>query len=145
MAQPYVFQEGMVSLPEGWEDKTVNGFAFPAGAKKPTASFAITRDGSADRAQTLDAYVDRQMVDMARSCPRFELIRRDKVVLGGQPGVQMEFEWQMPDRSIVRQMQSIVKQASGVILTLTATAPRDKFQKHAEAFNHLVESFQFRQ
>ena len=135
--------EGDLTLPKGWEDKTINAFTFPLGSKQPSASFAITRDQLKTEI-TLAAYVDKQLVTLAKSCPRFELVRRDDVSLDGIPAVQMEFTWRTPERLLVCQEQTIVLLPAGIVLTFTATAPKDKFSIHAAAFGSLVESFRFR-
>ena len=141
----YRFNEGEMEVSRGWEDRTVNGLSFPAGSKQPTASFAITRDPSRASGQSLAAYVDKQLVELAKSCPRFDLLRREDVTVDGAPAVQMDFTWRTPDGIVVRQQQTILILPSGVALTFTATAPKDKFKDHAARFHSFIETFRFRQ
>jgi hypothetical protein len=134
----FTFNEGSLELPGGWEDRSVIALSFPSGAKKPEASFAITRDRSAAGDSSLAAYVDRQLVDMAKSCPKFELVRRDRIALDGSTAESVEFSWRSPDGTFVRQKQTVVLLKSGVALSLTATAPAGRFQEYSEVFEGLV-------
>ena len=104
----FTFNEGSLDLPGGWEDRSVIALSFPSGAPKPEASFAITRDRSATGDSSLASYVDRQLVDMAKSCPKFELVRRDRIALEGSNAETMEFSWRSPDGTFVRQTQTIL-------------------------------------
>jgi hypothetical protein len=133
-----------MDLPGGWEDRTVVALSFPSGAKKPEASFAITRDRSASEDDSLATYVDRQLVDMAKSCPKFDLVRRERLTLDGEKAEAMEFSWRSPDGSIVRQRQTIVLLKSGAALALTGTAPANRFQDFAEVFQSLIQTFRLR-
>ena len=137
------FNEGDMEVPKGWEDKTVNGLSFPVGSKQPSASFTITRD-TLKGGQTLAEYVDKQLVDMAKSCPRFELLKRNDVTVDEESAIQVEFTWKTPDGLIVHQQQTVFPLPSRVVLTLTATAPKDKFKQHAAAFQSFVDTFEFR-
>jgi hypothetical protein len=139
----FYFNEGEMDVPQKWEDKTVNGFSFPAGSKRPSASFAITRDPLRPD-HSLAAYVDKQLVDMAKACPRFELLRRDDLTLDGEPAVQVAFTWRTPDGIIVQQEQTILRLPTQIFLTMTATAPRDKFKEHLATFRSFVQSFRLR-
>src|SRR5258708_5196668 len=83
------FNDGEMEIPEGWEDRSVIALSSPAGSKKPDASFAITKDPLASREPSLAAYADKQIVDMAKNCPRFELIHREQRNLDGLPAQQI--------------------------------------------------------
>ena len=140
----FKFNDGSLDLPTGWEDRTVVALSFPTGSSKPDASFAITRDRSASEDASLASYVDRQLVDMAKSCPRFELVRRERIALNGENAETMEFTWRSPDGSFVRQRQTIVRLKSGVALAMTGTAPSKRFEEFSDAFQGLVQTFRLR-
>jgi len=139
----YLLNEGLLQIPEGWQDKTVTALSFPAGAAKADASFAVTRDPAAAQSPSLASYVDRQLVDMAKGCPKFELIERHDAALGNAPAQSVSYTWRSPDGTIVQQWQTITRLQSGTALVLTATAPRDKFPQFQSAFEEMISSFQF--
>ncbi|HKE23022.1 MAG TPA: DcrB-related protein [Bryobacteraceae bacterium] len=134
----FTFNEGSLELPGGWEDRSVIALSFPTGSPKPEASFAITRDRSATGDPSLASYVDRQLVDMAKSCPKFELVRRERIALEGSNAETMEFSWRSPDGTFVRQTQTILLLKSGTALALTGTAPAGRFQEYSGVFEDLV-------
>jgi hypothetical protein len=140
----FTFNEGSLDLPGGWEDRSVIALSFPEGSKNPDASFAITRDASALQDRSLGAYVDRQMVDMAKTCPRFELVRREQGVLDGRGVEKLEFTWRSPNGSFVHQRQTILLLSSGAALTFTGTAAENRFSEYADVFARLVETFRLR-
>lgn len=138
------FNEGEMKISKGWEDRTVNGLSFPAGSKQPTASFAITRDVQKPADQALSSYVDKQLVALAKSCARFDLVNRETLEVDGEPAERLDFTWRTPDGVVVQQQQTIFILPTGVAMTLTATAPRNKFKDHAARFQSFVETFHFR-
>jgi hypothetical protein len=138
------FNEGEMEISRGWEDRTVNGLAFPVGSKQPTASFAITRDTTHGAGNSVSRYVDKQLVQLAKSCARFDLVNREDVTVDGQPAQQIDFTWRTPDGLVVHQQQTIVMLPTGVALSFTATAPKNRFKDHAARFHAFVETFKFR-
>jgi hypothetical protein len=74
---------------------------------------------------------------MAKSCPRFELARRERIMLDGDQAESMEFSWRSPDGNFVRQKQTIVRLKSG-------TAPANRFTEYADVFQNLVRTFRRR-
>jgi hypothetical protein len=139
----HLLNEGVLQIPDDWQDKTVTALSFPAGASKADASFAVTRDPAAANLPSLAAYVDKQLVEMAKGCPKFELIERHEASLGGAPAQSVSYTWRSPDGTIVQQLQAISLLGSGTALVLTATAPRDKFAQFATTFENMMSSFQF--
>ena len=138
------FNEGEINLPEGWEDKSVIALSYPAGSKKPDASFAVTKDPAAVGSPSLAAYVDKQIVDMAKTCPRFELIRREPGTLDGLAVEQIEFTWRSPEGTSVKQQQWVVIVGSGVALTFTATVSQARYADYASVFDGFMRSLTFR-
>ena len=128
------FNAGEMELADGWEDRSVVALSYPAGSKSPEASFAVTRDGSLKKEAALDSYVDKQLVDLAKNCPEFELVERRSTILSGEPAHQLDFKWKSPTGATVRQEQTIVRISSGAALTFTATAEAANFEKLLPVF-----------
>ena len=78
-AQPCLFTEGQVTLPEGYQDRTVNVFT-PPGADAPALN--ISRD-TLKPGETLTTYIDRQMSLMAKHLKGWKTGERTEAVLGG--------------------------------------------------------------
>lgn len=142
----YHMNEGALDLPAGWGDKSVTAFSFPQGSKKAVASFTITREplDPSQKASSVSSYIDHHLIEMAKSCPKFELVRRDSITVDGAPATQIEFTWRTPERAIVHQEQTVLFLAGKVAVTFTATAPHDKWKEHAPTFREIVGTFRFR-
>jgi hypothetical protein len=128
----YRFNEGELLISEGWEDKSVNGLAFPVSDDKAGASFTITRDRKGGRDKTLSAYVDQQVIELAKTCPKFELLGREPVNCNGTPAMRIDYTWRTPDKVMVRQEQFVFKLSSGMVLSCTSTAPSEKFEHYRQ-------------
>lgn len=80
-------------VPRHWDDKTLVAFSAPARPGQATApNLVMTRDtlGPGD---TLVDYAERQLSEMAKRLQEFELVSRSERSLGGQPALEMHFEW----------------------------------------------------
>src|SRR5262249_1610888 len=134
----YRLNEGDMEVPDGWGDRSVTSLSFPAKSSKPEASFAITRDSSLVEGTSLRSYIDKQLVNMAKTCPRFELLNREEVEVDAIPAERVEFTWRSPDGSFVQQEQTVLLLPSGVAFTFTATAAKNRFPDHIATFRQLV-------
>lgn len=133
------FNDGEIEVPLDWEDKTVVALSFPTGTKQASATMTVTRELSKEA--TLATYIDKQLVEMAKTFPRYELLKREEMIVDQQPAVQLEFTWRTPDNIFVHQQQTILITPKKVILTLTATTQKNKFKEYKQTFQSLVQSF----
>jgi hypothetical protein len=139
----FLMNDGDIDFPEGWEDRSIQVLSYPAGSKEPSASLSVTRhrlDGDRD----LSAYIDRQLGDMIKACPRFSLIRRDPVTLGGEPAERLLFSWCSQNGEMLLQEQTAALLPAGFILVFTATASKEGFPLYAKTLRTLVDSFRLR-
>ena len=80
-------------VPRHWEDKTLVAFSAPARPGQATApNLVMTRDtlGPGD---TLVGYADQQLSELSKRLQEFELVERSERTLGGQPALEVHFEW----------------------------------------------------
>ncbi|CAI8851729.1 DcrB-related protein [Kosakonia quasisacchari] len=73
-----LFNEGQVTLPAGYQDRTVNVFTS---ADSQAPSFNISRD-TLNAGETLAAYVDRQLALMAKHLKGWKAGERGECTLG---------------------------------------------------------------
>jgi hypothetical protein len=140
----YVMNEGAFELPGGWQDRTVTALSFPGGGQKSDATLTVTRDPSSRSSASLPAYVDKQLVDMAKSCPRFDLIGRKELSLAGAYAQSVEYTWRTPDGTQVHQLQVVTLMPAGDALVFTATAPDEIYDRYASTLRDAILSFRFR-
>jgi hypothetical protein len=141
----FFINEGTFDVDDGWNDRSVTALTFPSGMQTPEASFTVTRDSLAPGAgSTVGDYVDEQLSRLARSCPQFDLIRRDDTTISEQPGQLVEFTWKTPEGKLVRQIQGVLI-SNGTALMMTGTSPKDRFPDFSEAFHSMIGSFRLRE
>jgi hypothetical protein len=141
----FFINEGTFEVGDGWDDRSVTALTFPAGMQTPEASFTVTRDPLVPGAgSSVSDYVDEQLSRLARSCPQFDLIRRDDATIADQPGQLVEFTWKTPEGKLVRQIQGVLI-SNATALVLTGTAPRDRFADFSDTFRSMVGSFRLRE
>ncbi|MEA5115913.1 MAG: DcrB-related protein [Geobacteraceae bacterium] len=135
-------KEGEIEIPSGWEDKTIHVLSFPVGAKESDASFTVTR-ARLEENDSLKAYIDLQLVKIAKMFPRFSMISRDQVTVDGQEAEHLVFTWRSEKGVTLRQEQTVIALADEKVLVLTATATKDAYHLHADAFCGMVTQFRF--
>ena len=140
----YVMNEGGFDIPAGWQDKTVTALVFPEYAASSDASLTVTRDPAAKQSPSLPAYVDKQLIDMARTCSQFDLIQREDVTLHGVQAQSIEYTWRRPDGKSVRQLQLVMLTSSRDALMFTGTALADDYPRYQDVLKRAILSFRFR-
>ncbi|MEJ1268280.1 DcrB-related protein [Pantoea ananatis] len=73
-----VFTEGHITLPDHYQDRTVNVFTLPG---ENTPAFNISRDSMNDD-ETLSGYIDRQLTLMQKHLKGWKQTKRVPAVLG---------------------------------------------------------------
>ena len=122
----YHIQEGLIELPEGWDDKTINIFARDLPPNQ-VASIVITRD---DITTSLREFVDKTVKQLTKQLPRFALAKRSVASFGVIEGEELSFQWRRENVDIF-QMQAFVPVTDERVLTFTVSAPL-KFRGEVE-------------
>ncbi|UBM26728.1 DUF1795 domain-containing protein [Pseudomonas sp. p1(2021b)] len=141
----YQLQEGSITLPEGFQDRTVNMFILGSNIPAPL-NITISRDNVLP-AEDLDAYIDRQVKLIASKLRGYTVLARKPAQLSSsQPlmGVQIE-GYYLNDGRPVYQRQAAFEVAPGRILVFSTTSQADFNGKQNESWLALLNSFQPRQ
>lgn len=139
----FMFNEGVLTLPPGWEDKSVTAITFPAGSPIPAATLTITRETLKDPQQPLTSYVGEQLTNLAKTCPGFQLIRHAPSQISNFSAELAEFTWTAPEQILVRQVV-VVTLLQPQALVFTATATVDRFPEFEPIFYSVINSFRLR-
>ncbi|MGP3591527.1 DcrB-related protein [Vagococcus sp. WN89Y] len=139
-AQPCLFTEGQVTLPEGYQDRTVNVFT-PPGADAP--AFNISRD-TLNPGETLAAYIDRQMALMAKHLKGWKTGERGESVLGDNlvTGEVIHASY-LRDGKRAFQQQAVFNPSADRILVFTMSATRALGDADSVLLRSLLQSFRF--
>lgn len=121
------------SYPDDWNERTIVAVSAPANdAWKVTPNFVVTRDLGLP-GESLEAYTDRQLIELAKRLEEFTLFDRKPVTLGGQSGVELRVTWKGGDQ-IVAQKQVIIMGPNQQVTSFVSTASREDFRKLSGVF-----------
>jgi hypothetical protein len=127
-------------LPRDWEDKTVVAFAAPT--KTGVApNVVVTRDALGD-GETLAAYADRQLVELAKRLDGFDLHHKKDLVLGGHAAIELSFGWQGQSGPLEQRLVMAANRARQVSSFTTTTAKVD-VRKNDPIFDRILLSVRF--
>ncbi|MGP3591502.1 DcrB-related protein [Vagococcus sp. WN89Y] len=139
-AQPCLFTEGQVTLPESYQDRTVNVFT-PPGADAP--AFNISRD-TLNSGETLAAYTDRQMALMEKHLKGWKTGERGESVLGDNlANGEIIHASYLRDGKRTFQQQAVFNPSADRILVFTMSATRALGDADSALLRSLLQSFRF--
>lgn len=134
----YHIAEGLLTVPEDWDDKTVNVFmkALPSGEN---ASIVVTRD---TLSEPLEQYVGRTLRGLSQTLPRFSLLARHERAVGPLTGHELVLRWTR-EGSVIHQQQVYVEYF-GRVLTFTLTAPLAGAEEAKRVFGEVLDEVKLR-
>jgi hypothetical protein len=137
------FKNLRFSFPDDWHECTIVAVSAPANsAWKVTPNFVVTRDLGLP-GESLEAYTDRQIIELAKRLEEFKLFDRKPLTVGGQTGVELRVTWRGGDQ-IVAQQQAIVMWPNQQIVSFVSTAASADFRKLSGVFAGILATVGFR-
>lgn len=135
-----VFTEGRITLPDQYQDRTVNVFTLSG---ENTPAFNISRD-SMNNDETLSAYIDRQLTLMQKHLKGWKQTERVPVVLGHNllQGECVHASY-LRDGKRVFQQQAVFNTSENRILVFTMTCTAILTDGDSQQFHALLASFCF--
>jgi len=138
----YALQEGDITLPEGFQDRTVNMFVLGSVLPAPL-SITVSRDTLLP-AETLQAYVDRQVKLMASKLRGYTALGRKAVFLSTEApmeGVQIDAYYMGEGRPYYqRQAAFLIEPTRALVFSTTSAA--DFSPEQTQGWADLLASFQ---
>ncbi|HCT3537138.1 DcrB-related protein [Enterobacter hormaechei] len=136
----YHINEGLISLPDGYHDRTVNVFALPAG---DAPAFNISRD-ALNPGEALAAYIDRQLALMAKHIKGWKQGERSAATLGDNLSLgEIVHASYLRDGKRIWQQQAVFNVDGDKILVFTMTCTRAPGDADSALFGDLLRSFRF--
>lgn len=139
MSARYESKDVSFDVPRDWDEKTIVAFSAPLQPNSQvTSNVVLTRDalGTSD---TLAIYSDKQLVELAKRLPGFDLSSRKDLTVSGQPAVELRFSWSGAHGVIVEQRVMMIAQKKR-LFNLTATAPRGEMAKLEPIYDRIFNS-----
>jgi len=133
-----LFTEGKVTLPDQYQDRTVNVFTL-SGENAP--AFNISRD-TLSAGEVLQDYIDRQLALMDKHLKGWKLSLREATVLGGNvaKGECIHASY-LRDSQRVFQQQAVFNLTDNHILVFTMTRAEKIRDTDSQCFQTLLASF----
>lgn len=137
----YELQEGGISLPEGFDDRTVNMFVLGASVPAPL-SITISRDTLLPD-EALQAYVDRQVKMLTSKLRGYTRMGNQVVSLSASapiPGMQIDAYYMNQGRPLYQRQAAFII-SPGRALIFSTTAQADFSPQQNEDWTNLLASF----
>jgi hypothetical protein len=141
----YQLQEGSITLPEGFQDRTVNMFILGDSIPAPL-NITVSRDNLLP-GEDLKTYIDRQVKLIAAKLRGYTVLGKKPAQLSSaQPlsGLQVD-AYYLKDGRPVYQRQAAFEIATGRILVFSTTSQADFSGKQNDNWLELLNSFEPRQ
>lgn len=141
----YQMHEGSITLPAGFQDRTVNMFTY--GNTLPTAlSISVTRDAMLS-GEDIDAYVARQIKLIGAQLRGYTIVDQSPVTFSStQPlaGIQIKAHY-LKDGKPIHQCQAAVEVGPERVLVFSTTSQNPFSAEQDESWQNLLGSFVPRQ
>ncbi|XYI02063.1 DcrB-related protein [Sorangium sp. So ce1128] len=135
----YENSEVSFDVPRDWEDRSVVAFAAPPEpGQAAAASVVMTRDRLA-AGEDLRRYADRQLLELAKRLEGFQLLARHDLPAGDRPGLELRFAWRGHTGPLEQRLLFLAGRRP-VVLSFTATIPKDEAARLAPVFDRIFAS-----
>jgi hypothetical protein len=141
----YQLHEGSITLPEGFQDRTVNMFVIGNSIPAPL-NITISRDNMLP-GEELNAYVSRQVKLISAKLRGYTLLGKKPAALSAQQpiqGIQVD-AYYLNDGRPVYQRQAVFQIEPIRVLVISTTSQLDFTTEQEENWLQLLASFQPRQ
>ena len=133
------FDEGCMSLPDGWKDQTINIISSTGGAQAGL-TFTITREEMPWGMQ-FDEYVDVELGKAGKALNDFTIVDRKPVQISGNPAHQVECTWKAK-QGLMHQIITTINQRNKAIV-VTASSPEKMSDSQKKQLVDTVNTFRF--
>ncbi len=138
----YTYTDLLLDVPDDWQDRSIIAFAgSPAPGQTFAPNIVVTHD-RLEKRETINAYADRQLVQLAQRLPGFKLVSRGEVTVGGLPALELRFNWR-GENGDLDQHQVFVSPRKRSVLSFVATALKEDFPRVQGAFGAIYASVRF--
>ena len=129
-----------VTLPQGWEDKTIFTFQGPLDSGVQH-NIVLLVDSTIDRKTVLAEYVKSQMATSKEALPGFEMINEgEKVLPSGAKAYEVVYKYMPSDEQALFQKQLYVIE-DGKAYAFTSTFSKKTLQTIASEVDQIIASF----
>jgi hypothetical protein len=136
----YTLEDAIIQLPQECRVACIVT-AAPERGETFASNLVVTRDRFKED-EDWNAYVDRQLIELARGLKRFKLHGRRDVAIDGVEGVELACG-SFGNNGPIEQRVTLVPRAGGSVMTFTATATKARAKILLPMFEAIVQSTRF--
>ncbi|CAE6734696.1 MULTISPECIES: DUF1795 domain-containing protein [Paraburkholderia] len=133
----YQIQEGSLSLPADWHDKTMNVFVSAATGTEGV-SFVVTRE-SLPWGMKFHEYTANEIQKLSKQVAGYELVAGAESEVSGRAAYTHEFRW-LNNGKPIQQLLTMVEYGKRVLM-LTFTAPGTISETQKTQVHAMIQSF----
>lgn len=134
----YEMNEGILEVPAGWRDESVNVFVCPDNSG---INLTVTRTPVGSGMAAEDVYEDTAR-EFPAGLPGYKETSRCTTEVDGLPAFQLEYHWKSPEGPMHQIVVLLLKGAD--LLSFTVTSPQPMSNKQIEALIPVLTSFRSR-
>lgn len=136
----YRINEGTLSVPDEFIDRTINVFAnHPT---QPSLAFNISRDKLLED-ETLDDYLKRQLSLLKKGLKQFRLLEQNQLACGDGQVIEIITTYKDRNNQIVFQSQAVLPvNEQGALLVFTVTSVTKMNDTQKTQWRQLITSYQ---
>ena len=129
-------------VPRHWVDKTLYAFSAPAKkGQQAAASLVMTRD-ELEPGETLRAYGERQIAELAKRVDGFELVATEPTKLGGMNAVSIRFLAKAASGPLDQRLL-LVESQRRTLYCFTTTSPKADADQNNPLFERILSTVRF--
>jgi hypothetical protein len=136
----YQGPDATFDVPTDWDDKSIVAFSAPSKPNAVVPNVVFTKD-KLKPDESLEQYVDRTIVDMAKQLSQFKLLARSPRDISGISGFELKFTWQGSGGKTVLQRIVMVPLSKRRIAGLNVTCDRTDEKKVEAVAERILASF----
>lgn len=134
----YEINEGMLDVPAGWRDDSVNVFVCPDNSG---INLTVTRTPIGSGMAAEDVYEDTAK-EFPAGLPGYQETASRAMEVDGLPAFLLEYHWKSPEGPMHQMVVLLLKNTD--LLSFTITSPHPMSKKQTEALLPVLTSFRSR-
>ena len=131
----------LFEVPDEWEDKSITAFAAPGEPGSPIQRSVVVTREPLPKGTSLRTFAGRQMTNVGKALPGFQLQGSRDEIVGGRPAVTYDFSWE-GDSGPLAQRQVLVG-VDEKVYCITYSIHRAEVAKAMPAFERLLSTVTF--
>lgn len=131
----YQLNEGVITLPENWQDETLNAFSSPdnSGINLVISRLALPFGASEEE------FIENVLLQYREQLPNYSEHKDKKITLAGEEARLLDYHWQSDEGRIDQLV--VLQFRNNLLMTFTASSANGMSKKQKETMLGIIQSF----